>query len=234
MSPTNQARPPKYKRSFRNYLIDSRFQLKYTGMILAMAALVSAPLGVFLVKSSREVVEQGARVSRESQKVSDLVKMQIEKDPIYGSDPELAKEFGAASGASDNEVAKQQAALAKQQQSMFVTVVGALALMVMLIGLLGIYITHKVAGPIYKMKMLLRQVGEGKLEFRGGLRKGDELQDFFEEFSKMVEKLRDRQATEVTAIDEALKQAEDSGANETQLAELRKVRASMKAALSAG
>ena len=62
--------------------------------------------------------------------------------------------------------------------------------MVILIGLLGIYFTHKVVGPIYKMKLLLRQVGDGKLTFRGGLRKGDELQDFFEVFASMVEQLK--------------------------------------------
>ena len=38
-----------------------------------------------------------------------------------------------------------------------------LALLVIAIGFAGIVFTHKIAGPIFKMKRLLRQVGEGKL-----------------------------------------------------------------------
>ena len=58
--------------------------------------------------------------------------------------------------------------------------------MVVLIGLLGIYFTHKVAGPVYKMKRLLKQVGQGNLRVEARLRKGDELQDFFDTFTQMV------------------------------------------------
>jgi geranylgeranyl reductase len=54
----------------------------------------------------------------------------------------------------------------------------------------GIVFTHKVAGPIFKMKRLLRQVGAGKLVLRERLRKGDELQHFFEVFEEMVAELR--------------------------------------------
>ena len=39
---------------------------------------------------------------------------------------------------------------------MLYALVGGLTVLVVLIGLLGIYFTHKVAGPIYKMKMLLK------------------------------------------------------------------------------
>ena len=74
----------------------------------------------------------------------------------------------------------QQQATISQQTTMLTSLVAGLALLVVLIGVLGIYFTHKVVGPIYKMKMLLRQVGDGKLNFYGKLRKGDELQDFFD------------------------------------------------------
>ena len=61
------------------------------------------------------------------------------------------------------------------------------------VGLAGIVVTHRVAGPIYKMKKQLRDLRKGNYEIPAPLRKGDELVDFFEEFRRMVGELRRRQ-----------------------------------------
>lgn len=222
---------PKYKRSFKNYIVDSRFQLKYTGLIVGVSLAISAPLGVFLWRTSEKVVAESQKVVEESKKVSEVVSLQISKDPVYGSDPELAKAFGAESTSAADKVQAQQQSLAAEQRTMMRTLVGALGLMVVLIGLLGIYFTHKVAGPIYKMKMLLTQVGEGKLTFYGKLRKGDELQEFFETFATMVEKIKARQSREVDELDVAIDAAKASGASDDAIAKIRGVRDEMKRAL---
>lgn len=193
---------PRYKRSLKNYLIDSRFQLKYTGFILVLTSLVAAPLGGFLFRTSGDLVRQSERVAEESKKVSEVVRDQIKND--YGDNPELIKTFSGSAIQSDSEVLAQQQGVIASQQKLRVSVIGGLGLLVLLITLLGIYFTHKVAGPIYKMKMLLRQVGEGKLNFRGGLRKGDELQDFFETFAIMVESIKARQKGELDKLEHAI------------------------------
>ena len=90
---TNTAR---YKRSVKNYLIDSRFQLKYTGMIVLIAVIISGVMGAFLYRTSREVVYESQKVAEESKKVSDVVKMTIKDDPIYSQNPELAASFTQA------------------------------------------------------------------------------------------------------------------------------------------
>ncbi len=77
-------------------------------------------------------------------------------------------------------------------------------------GLLGIVFTHKVAGPIFKMKRLLRQIGEGKLVLRERLRRGDELQDFFGTFERMVDDLRKRQMAEVAKVDRILEKLSEA------------------------
>lgn len=237
--------PARYKRSMRNYLLDTRFQLKYTSFIILVAVVISAVLVGFLWKTSGDVVRQSEQVSaqgrraiEESKKVSDVVRMSMKDDPIYGQNPELLAAFSSTSAEADKKLEEQQAALIAQQEAiksqqrtMLYSLCGGLALMVVLIGVLGIYFTHKVAGPIYKMKMLLRQVGEGKLSFQGRLRKGDELQDFFEAFSTMVEKLRARQAQEVEELHQAMALARADGANETAIAKIERVHAEMKAAL---
>ncbi len=181
----------RHQRSLKNYLVDSRFQLKYTAFLVGVTLSLSLILGVFLWSTSRQLVA-------ESNKVSDVVKMSIKDDPVYGDNPELTKAFNDSALESDQRVLR-------QQHAMMTGVVGGLGVLVVLMGLLGIYVTHKVAGPVFKMKLLLRQVGSGKLNFEtGGLRKGDELQDFFEEFQDMVEKLKARQAQEVAALERAL------------------------------
>ncbi len=180
-APADKQATGRHQRSIKNYLLDAPFQLKYTGYLVGVALVISIVLGVFLWRTSGKVVEESNHVAEESKKVSDVVKMSIKNDPIYGDNPELMKSFNESSGDSDNKVQQQQDKVAAQQRQMLGSVVGGLTLLVVLIGLLGIYFTHKVAGPVFKMKQLLKQVAQGKLNFpRRGLRKGDELQHFFE------------------------------------------------------
>lgn len=239
--PANAA--PKYKRSLKNYLLDTRFQLKWTGMIVGVALVISGIMGVFLYRTSRKVTDesqkvlaQGQDLLKESQKNSDLVKMNIRKE--YADVPELAASFNTKAAELDAQLHKRQQLLLQNQQdtleqqsTMLISLVAGLALLVVLIGLLGIYFTHKVAGPVYKMKMLLKQVGDGKLNFHGRLRKGDELQDFFEVFAVMVEKLKERQRREVSELDSAMEAAKESGASEEAIGKIARVRDEMKAAL---
>lgn len=221
----------RHQRSIKNYLIDSRFQLKYTAMIVSVAIVISGVLGLSLYKTSRTLVAQSQLVVDESKKVSEVVKMTIKDDPFYSENPELTKSFSDASEGSDKKVEEQQQALIHGQQAMLWSLVGGLSLMVVLIGLLGIYFTHKVAGPIYKMKMLLREAGKGKLSFKGRLRKGDELQDFFQAFQDMIEGLRELQSKEVERLETAIKAAGSSGASAESLEQLQRVRDEMQAML---
>jgi signal transduction histidine kinase len=205
-----------YKRSLRNYLLDSRFQLKYTGMIVLVALIISAVLGVALyvttrnmVGESQKVVEESQKVTEESKKVSDVSRMNVKE---FASDsPELLAEFNKEAAETDRIVAQQQKAVVDQQQSLLRaqarliwSLVGGLALMVFAIGILGIYFTHKVVGPVYKMKRLLKQVGEGNLHVDARLRKGDELQDFFQAFQDMVAALRRFEKNQLTDLEAAL------------------------------
>src|SRR4029079_11143273 len=108
-------------------------QLKYTSYIIAIAVGISAVLGTFLYLTSRDVVQQGHMVVEESKKVSDVVRINITKDPIYSDNPELAAAFASGALESDKKIEDQQARLENQQQRMLYTLVGALTLMVFLI-----------------------------------------------------------------------------------------------------
>lgn len=234
---------PKYKRSIKNYMLEPKFQLKWTGYLLGVALVVSGLLGAFLLRTSNEVTEQsnqviaqGNKLLDESKKNSELVRMQIKEQ--YAEAPELGHSFNKEADAIEKKLEEQHEQLEaqaaqtkKQQQTMMLALVVGLSFLVVLIGLAGIVITHKVVGPIYKMKMLLRQVGDGKLNFYGKPRKGDELKDLFEVFEVTVEKLKKRQANEVQELTEAMEEAKKSGASDEAITKIARVRDEMRAAL---
>lgn len=216
------AAAPTYKRSAKNYLIDRNFQLKYAGALAGTVLVISITMGTLLFRTSSEAiqeaqktVERGQLVIQQSRKVSQVVAMNIAKE--YKDDPELAKTFGEEAAKDEQTLKEEQARLerdaaflARQQQSLLGGLVAMLTILVLGVGVLGVVFTHKVAGPIFKMKRLLRDVGAGKLVVRERLRKGDELQHFFEVFEKMVEELRKRQQAEIARVDHILVKLSDA------------------------
>jgi len=246
------------QRRMRNYLLDRHFQLKYSGYLVGIALLLSVCLGLVLwrtsqavITQSRRAVQQGEQVvarSREvideSRKVSLVVQMNIVRDPVYSDNPALLEAFKADTERQDQRIVAQQrtlegqaqdlkrqsADIERQQRTMLITLCAALALLVVLIGLAGIVVTHRVAGPIHKMRRQIRDVGEGNLTPPTPLRKGDELVSFFAAFEKMVLNLRARQQAEIAQIDGVLTSLEPK-VPETELEGLRRLRGEMQRSL---
>ena len=54
--------PPKYKRSIKNYLLDARFQLKWTGFIIMVALAVSAIILITLTWSLQTAIHFTVRM----------------------------------------------------------------------------------------------------------------------------------------------------------------------------
>src|SRR5579859_514047 len=225
-----------HKRSVRNFLLDSRFQLKYAGYLVIVAVVISGVMGSVLYTTTRAMVTESEKVVDESKKVSEVSRMNV-KD-LASDNPELLAMFNKETDETDKKLTEQQAAIAanqamlvNRQEVVIESLVGGLALMVVLIGLLGIYFTHKVAGPVYKMKRLLKRVGQGHLGVESRLRKGDELQDFFDAFTQMVAGLRDmekRQLADVEKAIEALERDEKADAKKALTALREEMRESLE------
>lgn len=265
-----QARP-RYKRSFKNYLLDPHFQLKYTGLLVGIAIVLSAGLGILLWRASKELgeqsqvaVQQGAETVEQGQKTIERGKeVVVQSDKVnqvvtstmetcYADSPELLESF-RKDALKDQErlkeeqkklendaqflknraadLTQQKTDLEIRQAKLRLALVLALAVLVLGIGLAGIIFTHKIAGPIFKMKRLLRQVGEGKLVVRERLRKGDELVHFFEVFEQMVGTLRKHQEEEIALVDGALKKLEGDASAKDAVLDLKKLRDEMAAKL---
>jgi hypothetical protein len=79
----------------------------------------------------------------------------------------------------------------------------------------GIVVTHKVAGPLFKISLYMNQIRDGRLGKVDDLRKGDQLLEFFDTFKQMHEALTRRTLEEVAVIDQAARDAEKAGAKGT-------------------
>lgn len=199
------------------------------------------------VRLSQQTVERGQEVIKQSQKVSQVVAMNIAKE--YADSPELAKTFKEEADKDDAKLAEEQQRLEsdakflaqrshdlQMQASSVQATRDALALLLVVgilvlvagIGVAGIVFTHKIAGPIFKMKRLLREVGEGKLILKERLRKGDELQHFFETFEQTVHRLRQRQMDEIARIDAILLELEPVAGESDGVTKLKQLRAEMQ------
>lgn len=61
-----------------------------------------------------------------------------------------------------------------------------------IIFLISLFISHRMAGPIYRFEQSARALSEGDLTHRVVLRTGDELLELQEEFNHMAQSLQDR------------------------------------------
>lgn len=194
-------KPGEPKRQIKNYLLDSRFQLKYTGMVVAVTVVVASILGVIAYYFSKGQTE------------AMLVQLYMQPD----LNAETAAELQAWAQSEDRLVA--------------LYIVVAILFLTACLGITGILVTHRLVGPAYKIKLLLHNVQDGHLKVAGQLRKGDELRDVFVAFEEMVESLRVRQAEEVDLLDDALRRAKETGTPDEVLQIFQSVRDRMQAEL---
>ena len=81
---------------------------------------------------------------------------------------------------------------------------------VLSISAVGILITHKVAGPLYKISSLFGRVRDNRMgPAPAGLRKGDELQEFYTAFREMHQAVRERVEEDVRVLGNARLGARD-------------------------
>ena len=234
----NSSMVPPHRRQLRNYLLLKGFQLKYAALFAGSALLLSLLLGTLLtltsedvLRQSREAVEQGRRavatgqqLVEESKKVSAVVGLSLVKTTDYADHPELSEAFAHDNQALAAKTLERQESLVRQaaalgrdaealrtrQTSILVTISGLLAVLVVALGVLGIVFTHKVAGPVFKMKRYLGRIREGRLIEPAPLRRGDDLQDFFDELCGAVKALRERETTDLVLLEDALANVGDS------------------------
>jgi hypothetical protein len=112
-------------------------------------------------------------------------------------------------------------------------IIGFGVVLMVSISAVGILITHKVAGPLYKISSFFARVRDNKLgPTPAKLRKGDELQGFYTSFREMHQALRGRTEEELRILNNALAALEAGGpGTQRALEDLRQLRQRKEASL---
>jgi methyl-accepting chemotaxis protein len=173
----------------RHYLIDLKFQLKYTALIVVFGGVI---MGLY-----------GGAVWREVRNNSELLEGR-----------QIAASLGMA-GSGTNTLGDLHDAVALTDQRMLFVILGSAIIVMAGLGLCGVLLTHRVAGPILVLSRYTRALGDGTFPKIRALRKGDELQAYFDTFKETVEKLRQRQQKDLEALDTAVAQLGKSQGGET-------------------
>jgi nitrogen fixation/metabolism regulation signal transduction histidine kinase len=221
------------------YLLDPRFQLKWTSYLVVAVVLVMSGLGFVIARTAgrtsdtaQVAVHQAELAFRES-----LANSVLARESVHlagGDDPNLTKvlddslaDVDAQSSNNLREVRRRQEEIAADRtrlQRMLMATGGAL---IVLLTLMGIFITNRIVRPVHKMKKLLRRVGTGRLVIEERLRRGDELADLFDAFLQMTYSLRAMQTARLKTLDATIAKAEASGTSTDVLDGLHALRAQM-------
>lgn len=94
--------------------------------------------------------------------------------------------------------------LAAADTTLLSLIVAIAVLMAAALGLLGVLITHRVAGPVFVMSSYVTTLARGRYPTMRPLRKNDELQAFFSRFQDAVESLRVREQEEAATLEKAV------------------------------
>ncbi len=166
-------------KKFRwRYFIDKPFQIRFIGRF---SLLILISLGLFLMALG---VVNYYRFNKGLyfQYTTDPVKLQAIK---LQSDRDTAKDMSVLYKYFDMNKSK------NIFQLYWKPLVTMSILFIVMIAIFGLFISHKMAGPVYRIKRTLEEATSGKIDYktlRFRLRKGDELQDLVDALNKFIEK----------------------------------------------
>lgn len=119
---------------------------------------------------------------------------------------------------------------------LMILIAASTALFVVIFGY-AVLLAHRISGPIFVMSGMLDSLGAGKLPWVRPLRKGDELQTFFQRLIKAIHWIRESQADEANRLEQTVQRLQSltsSPEANALLAGLTEMAARKRAFLSGG
>ncbi|MCE9579488.1 MAG: hypothetical protein K8W52_40580 [Deltaproteobacteria bacterium] len=181
----------KHKRHFSNYLLDKSLQLRYVLVVTILSALIAGSLGYLIYQQENRASDVLA---------SGLAKMSATDTDFAELQQEATSEMGS------------------RDQELVLKMVGVGVGLTLVLSLYLLLMTHKVAGPLYKVSRYFDEMAAGKLGPVWGLRKGDMLQDFFGSFREMHDATRARLGDDAAALTRLSAACQAAGAKDPELA----------------
>lgn len=200
-------------RKLRNFLLDARFQLKFAGYFVVLTLIITGLLGAFLVRTTDSLFSQ-ISASVEARKKAAETSKELGNctlnneltanmdDPDFAAKlSERSKSIDAAFEAERAAAQEQSVEVQRQQRWTLFALLGVLFAFIVLIAMTAIVITHRIVGPLFRIKRLAREVAGGIVRPPTyGLRPSDELHDVFDVFVEMVTQLRTRTEADLSAL----------------------------------
>jgi hypothetical protein len=168
-----------YKRSWKNLLLDTEYQLVFTTAMVLSAVVFMAGLGY-------EVFDMASTSTRTA--IAD-----VQGQPLL--DPAVA----------DATIARLEA----RRQLLEGILIGVGVALTAGLFIYGIKMTHRVAGPLHKVSLYCDQVTLGRFEPTRSLRKGDQLVSFYDHFRQAHDSLRRKQEADVACLQAVIAAADD-------------------------
>lgn len=165
-----------HHRKLSNYLLDKNLQLRYVLLVSILSAVISGSLGYMIYDQRRTASES------------------IERDL------QALTQADASRQEFEEHVAR---VLESDDQALIYKMVAVGFGLVVILSAYLVIMTHKVAGPLFKVSMYFEQMAEGRLGVVTPLRRGDMLQDFFGDFKSMHESLRARAQADLAVMEKA-------------------------------
>ena len=171
----------------RNYFIKRKFQLKYTLSIVAILAVVMITSGVGIYFGMWGSIIENFSQFKVSQNLETAKRIADYEDARYRKgDYRLSRIFREAELLSVQQKDALKNALKAVNRSMFPKVM----LLAVIIFIAGIIISHKIAGPMYRIEKSAEAISNGDLSVSFRIRKGDEMKEASSALEEMVDSLQ--------------------------------------------
>jgi hypothetical protein len=178
--PKGEANAPRprtpYKRRLSNYLLDKKLQLRYVLLVTILSGIISGSLG-YLIYQQRHAASAAI--------AGDLAALTADDKTFKELQEVVAAEYKA------------------EDRALMFKMIGVGVGLVVILSLYLLLMTHKVAGPLYKVSLYFDKMAQGKLGNVYALRQGDMLQDFYGNFREMHEAVRKRAQADVISLESA-------------------------------
>ncbi|MFH1729231.1 MAG: hypothetical protein ABIA04_12525 [Pseudomonadota bacterium] len=145
----------------RKYLIDKKFQIKYTLIVIAVCSLIYVLLGYHFYTTSLEATDL---LSIQNFELQSMVEQEDNFTLYYLITFFIVQIF-----------------------SLFI---------------LGTLLTHKIAGPAFRIMKSMEDIASGKLRKIGNLRKFDELKSFVEPVNNLIESINSRANNDIAFLED--------------------------------
>lgn len=262
--------PAPYKRSWKNLLINKRYQLRFTLFMVGLSTVLMIGLGIWVMRVANETTEVSATSVRGTPcpKVPEIeapieqpapvpmklpedgvdpepppadegtgedrprVKVQIEEStmdmvapPVIV--PPVPQNLGAtvvAHWTCELGLSARLEGLERGRLRILFVLIGTGLLLVLGLAAYGIKMTHKVAGPLFKVGLYLNKMKNGRFDRVYNLRKGDQLVEFYEHFKHGHTGIVQMQKDDIARVKQVIAAAEQSGLGEhASILELREL-----------